>query len=196
MSDTTGRGVLDDAERLAGRWWLFLFSGMAWIFFAFLLLSFDMTTVWGVAVFAAVGFILGGVLELTIASAVPSWRWVHLLLGVASIGAGIVALVWPGSTFLVLAAIVGWYLMINGVVDTVVAFMARDVDDLWWLSLIVGIAQVLIGFWAIGYAERSIVLLVVWVAAAALARGLSSIFLAFGLHQAKRAFRQIPADVA
>ena len=43
-------------------------------------------------------------------------------------------------------------------------------------------AQELIGFWAIGYAGRSIDLLVIWVGATALARGISSIFLGVSLH--------------
>lgn len=183
MSGTTSTTEsVDEADVVVGPWWLHLVIGIAWIFFAFLLLSFDMATVWGVAVFAGIALLSGGVFELMVASTVRSWRWVHILLGVAAIAAGIMALVWPGTTFLVLAAIIGWYLMFNGVLDIVVAFMARDEVDLWWLTLLVGIAQVLIGFWAVGYAERSIVLLVVWVAAAALGRGLSSIFLAFGLH--------------
>lgn len=194
MADTTTSSTttLDDAGRaglqeVTGKWWVYLVSGVAWIFFAFLLLSFDLTTVWGVAVFAAVGLLAGGVIELALAQVVDSWRWVHILLGVGSIAAGLTALVWPGTTFLVLAAIIGWYLMANGVLDIVVAFLSRGVDDLWTLTLVVGIAQVLIGAWAVGYAERSIVLLVVWVAAAALGRGMSSLFLAFGLHRADHA---------
>ena len=47
----------------------------------------------------------------------------------------------------------------------------------------------LIGFWAIGYAGRSITLLVVWVGATALGRGISSLFIAFGLHDAGRQLR-------
>jgi uncharacterized membrane protein HdeD (DUF308 family) len=187
MSGTTSTTAsVDEADVVVGPWWLQLVIGIAWIFFAFLLLSFDMATVWGVAVFAGVALLSGGAFELMVASTVRSWRWVHILLGVAAIAAGIMALVWPGTTFLVLAAIIGWYLMFNGVLDIVVAFLARDVVDLWWLTLLVGIAQVLIGFWAVGYADRSIVLLVVWVAAAALGRGLSSIFLAFGMHRVGR----------
>jgi uncharacterized membrane protein HdeD (DUF308 family) len=49
----------------------------------------------------------------------------------------------------------------------------------WWLELLVGIAEILIGFWAIGYPGRSATLLLLWVGAAALARGIISIFLAF-----------------
>jgi len=63
----------------------------------------------------------------------------------------------------------------------VMALAAKDEYDLWWLTLIVGIVEVLVGFWAIGYDGRSIALLVVWVAASALARGITDLFLAFQL---------------
>lgn len=179
-----------EARVLTGRWWLFLVSGIAWIFFAFLVLSWDLTTVWAVAVFFGIGFIGGGVMELAMASVVPSWKWLHVLFGVVSIGAGVIALVWPGQTFLVLAAIIGWYVLISGIIDVVTAFVSRDLDDLWWLRLVVGFLQVLIGFWAVGYAGRSIALLVVWVGATALARGISSLFLAFGLHSAGKELRR------
>jgi uncharacterized membrane protein HdeD (DUF308 family) len=192
-STTSTTPILDEVEHVAGRWWIYLVSGVAWIVFAFMLLSFDLTTVWGVAVFAAAGLLAGGAVELVAASMVSSWRWVHVAVGVVSIAAGIMALVWPGTTFLVLAAIVGWYLMANGVLDIMVAFLAREVDDLWLFTLLIGVAQVLIGFWAVGYAERSIVLLVVWVAAAALGRGMSSLFLAFGLHRAGRSLTDLRA---
>ena len=101
-----------------------------------------------------------------------------------------VALLWPGQTFLVLAAIIGWYVLFNGIFDTVMAFVVRDDNDLWWLQLILGIAQVVIGFWAIGYAGRSIDLLVIWVAATALARGISSIYIGVTLHGAGKEMRK------
>jgi uncharacterized membrane protein HdeD (DUF308 family) len=175
-----------DVEEVAGTWWLFLVSGVLWILFAFVVLSWDLTTVWAIAVFAGVGFIVGGVVEIAAASMATSWKWLHVLFGVISIVAGVAALVWPGQTFLVLAAIIGWYVLFSGILDIVAAFVAKESSELWWLNLIVGIVQVLIGFWAVGYVGRSATLLVVWVAATALARGMSSLFLAFGLHSAAK----------
>jgi uncharacterized membrane protein HdeD (DUF308 family) len=191
---------LDDLSRDPARlapvtkhWWVFLVSGILWIIYAFLVLSWSLTTVWAVAVFAGVGFIAGGVMELATAAAAPTWKWLHVLFGVVSIVAGMAALVWPGQTFLILAGIIGWYVLFLGIIDIVGAFVAREMSELWWLSLIVGILQVLVGFWAVGYAGRSVVLLVVWVAAAALSRGLSSLFLAFGLHSAGKEIRAMTA---
>jgi uncharacterized membrane protein HdeD (DUF308 family) len=183
--------TMAEMERESTRWWwLFLVTGGLWIIFAFFVLSFSVDTVWAVAVLFGIGFIMGGIFELMLASVAESWRWLHIVFGIVAIIAGIVALVWPGQTFLVLAAITGWYLMIDGIMAIVVAVSTREINDLWWFGLILGIAEVLIGFWAVGYIGRSIALLVVWVAAAALARGVSDLIAGFTLHGADRKMRQ------
>jgi uncharacterized membrane protein HdeD (DUF308 family) len=179
--------VLEDSRG----WWMFLLTGILWIIFGFIVLSFDdFETVWAVAVFFGIGFIVGGILELAVASRVPGWKWLHILFGIIAIVAGILALIWPGQTFLVLAAIIGWYVLFSGIMDIITAFVTKDENDLWWLQLLLGIAQVLIGFWAVGYAGRSIALLVIWVGASALARGISDIFIGFGLHSAGKEVRK------
>jgi uncharacterized membrane protein HdeD (DUF308 family) len=179
--------VLEDSRG----WWMFLLTGILWIIFGFIVLSFDdFETVWAVAVFFGIGFIVGGIMELAVASRVPGWKWLHILFGIIAIVAGILALIWPGQTFLVLAAIIGWYVLFSGIMDIITAFVTKDENDLWWLQLVLGIAQVLIGFWAVGYAGRSIALLVIWVGASALARGISDIFIGFGLHSAGKEVRK------
>jgi uncharacterized membrane protein HdeD (DUF308 family) len=105
-------------------------------------------------------------------------------MGAISIGAGIAAFVWPGATYVVLAAIFGWYLLFLGIFDIVNAFMLRGAE-LWWVELLVGIALVLFGFWAVSYPGRSLVLLAVWVGAAALGRGIVDIFMAFRVKGAR-----------
>lgn len=176
--------MVDVARTVTGAWWIYLIVGIAWFVLAFVVLTVDAASVWTVAILAAIAFIVGGIFELVLASMVPSWKWVHVLFGVISIIAGIVALAWPQQTFVVLAAVLAWYLLIMGIVEIVVAFMTRHEDGMWWLRLVIGIVEVLVGFWAVAYIGRAIVLLVVWVAAAALARGLSDLFIAFGLHSA------------
>lgn len=176
--------MVDHIQSFTGRWWVYLLSGIAWFIVAFLALTWNIATVWGVAVFAGIALITGGLFELVVASAVPSWKWVHVIFGVLSIGAGVIAVAWPSQTFLVLAAVLAWYLLFSGFFEVILAFMTREFDELWWLRLLLGVAQILVGFWAVGYAGRSIALLIVWVAAAALTRGLSNLFVAFGLHAA------------
>ena len=181
---------LAEAKELTSGWGWFLAAGIAWVIFGFVVLSFNMATVWAIAVFFGIGFIVGGVMEFAVAAVAPGWKWLYILIGIVSIVAGIMALVWPGQTFLVLAAIIGWLLLVYGLIDIVFAIARRGVDDLWWLGLVGGIVAVLIGLWAISPDDatvaswRGTVLLVFWVGTAALIRGISDIVLGFRLRSA------------
>jgi uncharacterized membrane protein HdeD (DUF308 family) len=168
--------------RMAGPWWLFLVTGILWLIVSIIILRADVGSVAAVAVLAGFVFIFAGVNEFLTATAVISWRWLHVLMGIVFIIAGTFAFIRPGSTFLALAAIIGWFLIFKGFLDIVVALSNREFD-LWWLGLVVGMAELLIGFWAASYPGRSITLLIVWVGASALARGIGEIFIAFRLRQ-------------
>jgi uncharacterized membrane protein HdeD (DUF308 family) len=184
--------MIEDARTLTRGWGWYLATGIAWLVFAFFVLSFNYRTVWAVALFFGIGFIIGGIMELGIAMVAPGWRWLHILFGVVAIIAGFMALIWPGQTLLVLGAIVGWLLLAYGIIDIVFAFMSRGIDDMWWLTLITGILAIIIGFWAISPDSatvanyRGVVLVVVWVGAAAILRGISDIIVGFRLHSARK----------
>jgi uncharacterized membrane protein HdeD (DUF308 family) len=186
------QSLREDMRSATGNWGWFLAAGIAWIVFAFLLLSFNYRTVWAIAVFFGIGFILGGIMEFAVAAVAPGWKWLYVLIGIVSIVAGVIALVWPGGTFLVLSAIVGWLLLFYGIIDIVFAFSTRHLEGLWWTQLISGIIMVLLGFWAISPDDatvatyRGAVLLVVWIGVAALFRGISDIMVGFRLRSAHR----------
>jgi uncharacterized membrane protein HdeD (DUF308 family) len=169
-------------------WWVYLVTGALWIIFGFIVLSArsEITTIWAVTIYAGVLFFLVGVGELVTAMAVTEWRWLHIVFGIAAIGAGIIAFVWPDETFVTLAIILAWYLLIDGLFEIVAAFYARQVHEWWWMFLIMGVVEVLIGFWAIGYTGRSIALLIIWVGATALAKGFTHIVRGFALHGLKK----------
>jgi len=195
MTDT----VMDDAKEMTSGWGWYLAAGIAWVLFSFIVLSFNFRTVWAIAIFFGIGFIVGGIMELAVAAVSPGWEWLYLTIGIISIIAGIVALVWPGETFLVLAAIIGWLLLFYGIVDVVVSIGTRHIQDLWWLQLIVGIAMMLLGLWAIAPDNQTVstwrgtVLLVFWVGIAALMRGISDIIVGFRVRSAHKALTKLAA---
>jgi uncharacterized membrane protein HdeD (DUF308 family) len=186
------QSLREDMRTVTGGWGWFLAAGIAWIVFAFFVLSFNYRTVWAIAVFFGIGFIVGGIMELAVAAVAPGWKWLYILVGVVSIVAGVIALIWPGQTFLVLSAIVGWLLLFYGIIDIVFAFSTRHLEGLWWMQLVSGTVMVLLGFWAISPDDatvstyRGAVLLVVWIGVAALFRGISDIILGFRLRSADR----------
>jgi len=195
MTDT----VMDDAKEMTSGWGWYLAAGIAWVLFSFIVLSFNFRTVWAIAIFFGIGFIIGGIMELAVAAVSPGWKWLYITIGIISIIAGIVALVWPGETFLVLAAIIGWLLLFYGIVDVVVSIGTRHIQDLWWLQLIAGIAMILLGLWAIAPDNQTVstwrgtVLLVFWVGIAALMRGISDIIVGFRVRSAHKALTKLAA---
>lgn len=184
-------GMAEQDREVTRNWWVFLLTGALWIIFAFIVLSFDITTVYAVAIFLGVGFIVGGIFELGLASMVEDGKWLYIVFGVIAIIAGIVALVWPEQTFIVVAAIVAWLLLFAGIFDVVVGLSSRHDNDIWWLQLILGALEIGVAVWAIGYTGRSVALLVVWVGVTALFRGISHFVLAFGLRDADKQLRKL-----
>jgi uncharacterized membrane protein HdeD (DUF308 family) len=69
----------------------------------------------------------------------------------------------------------------------VIAISTRHEIEVWWLQLIGGIVELALGFWAAGYYGRSSVLLVAWVAAFAIIRGVRDIVLAFRVRESQHA---------
>jgi hypothetical protein len=164
-------------------WWVFLITGAAWTVIAWIVLRFNLTSVRAIATLAGVVILLAAVAELFNTFTAPGWRWLHGILGVLFLITGIVALINPGSTFVWLAAFIGWYLLFKGIADIILAFVTKPDNDAWWLSLIVGIIELLIGFWAAGRFTRSAYILVLYVGVIALSRAITDIVNAFRMRK-------------
>jgi uncharacterized membrane protein HdeD (DUF308 family) len=82
-------------------------------------------TVWTLAVLAGVSLLVHGVGRIAVAfmarSEVPGWGWLALA-GALNVVFGVVALVWPAATVVVLSLILGFQVLIFGVCLLVVAF--------------------------------------------------------------------------
>jgi uncharacterized membrane protein HdeD (DUF308 family) len=82
-------------------------------------------TVWTLALLTGVSLLLHGIGRIAVAvmarSEVPGWGWLALA-GALNVVAGVVALVWPEATVVVLALILGLQVLIFGVCLLVVAF--------------------------------------------------------------------------
>jgi uncharacterized membrane protein HdeD (DUF308 family) len=168
-------------------WWLFIASGTAWLLFAVILFRFDYLTVDAIAILFGVSAIMAGAVELVAVGAIAGgWKIAHAVLGVVFVAAGIVAFITPGGTFVALAAVMSVLLVLLGAFDIVAASMTKATSPAWWLQLAAGVAEVLLGFWAAGSWGLSAVLLVAWVAAFAVLRGVSWISIGLRLWELRR----------
>jgi uncharacterized membrane protein HdeD (DUF308 family) len=174
------------AESASRFWWLYLVIGVLWLWVTLIILSLNMDTVYAISIlfgFVAIG---AGINEfVAMGASTTGWQIAHGILGVIFIAAGIVAFFRPQGTFVALAAIVAWVLLFKGIFDIVLAF-ATHPAHLWWVGLVVGIIEILLAFWAAGYFRGSAIILVAWVAAMTLLRGITEIVMAFRLRKLKR----------
>jgi uncharacterized membrane protein HdeD (DUF308 family) len=172
------------AERALARtlppWWWLLITGVGWTVVGLILLRFDYTSVYSISLLFGIVAIAAGVLELALTFLAHGWwRVLNVLLAIAFIAAGVVAFIHPGNTFVALAAVFSFFLLFAGTFDIIQAISARHEIEVWWLQLVGGIIEVALGFWAAGDWGRSSILLVAWVAAFAVIRGVRDIVMAF-----------------
>ncbi|HKD34023.1 MAG TPA: DUF308 domain-containing protein [Gaiellaceae bacterium] len=180
------------AERTLARslppWWLVLITGIGWILVGLIVLRFDYTSVSAISILFGVVAIAAGVMEIGVLfMAAGWWKLLYGVLAVVFIAAGVVAFIHPGNTFRALAAVFSFFLIFAGTFDIIISISTRHEIEVWWLQLIGGIIEVALGFWAAGYYGRSAVLLIAWVAAFALIRGVRDIVLAFRIHEVQHA---------
>src|SRR5262245_38458872 len=102
------------AAELARRWWLFLITGLGWILISFLIFGSGYSTPALIGYLAGFVLIAAGVNELFTMGFVAEWRWLHVVLGVLFVVAGIMAVLSPFQTFGILALLIGWYLLFKG----------------------------------------------------------------------------------
>jgi uncharacterized membrane protein HdeD (DUF308 family) len=171
----------------SGLWWIFLFTGGAWLLFSIIVFRFDYTSVSSISILFGIVMLAAGLEEFfTVSSAEGGWKIARGLLGLAFIVLAIISFIHPGDTFTALAAVISFYFILKGGFTVVLALMNHG-QDMWWLVLLVGLVELLLGFWAAGDFGHRTILLVVWVGAVALARGLSMILFAFELRGVKNA---------
>jgi uncharacterized membrane protein HdeD (DUF308 family) len=171
------------ARRVLPPWWLLLITGAAWIVLAVILLRFDYTSVHAISILFGIVALAAGIVEVFMIFIAPGWwKVLSILLAIVFIAAGVVAFIHPGDTFLALAAVFSFVLIFAGVFDIITAISVRKEIEVWWLQLIGGIIEVALGFWAAGYYGRSATLLVAWVAAFVIIRGVRDIVTGFRVH--------------
>jgi uncharacterized membrane protein HdeD (DUF308 family) len=179
-------------DRAIGRslppWWLLLVTGIGWILVALIVLRFDYTSVHAISLLFGFVAIAAGVMEIAMLFLAEGWwKVLNGLLAVVFIVAGIVAFIHPGNTFAALAGVFSFVLVFAGVYDIIISIASRNEAGAWWLQLISGIILLALGFWAAGYWGRSAALLIAWVAAFTLIRGVRDIILAFRVREVQHA---------
>jgi uncharacterized membrane protein HdeD (DUF308 family) len=176
------------AREVTGMWWLFLITGVAWLIIALVVLRFDMTSVASVGVLLGVVLLMAAINEFMVLGLRDvAWKWLHGVLAALFVVGGIWAFIHPINAFYELASILGFLLVLKGSMDLIGSVAQREVSELWWLGVVTGGLEILLGFWASQqfFAPRAILILV-WVGFFAIFRGVGEIVLAFEARHAHK----------
>ena len=190
-TSSTPHPVLDEVVSTTRYWWLLLVTGVAWIVIAIVILRFNYATVAAIAALFGVFCFVAAANEVMV-GAVSSkwWRILHWLLAALFIVVGFFAFFRPEDTFVALAAVMSFYFVFRGAFDIAMALAGSRAPG-WWVLLLVGLAELAIGFWAAGSWKVSVIVLVSWVAAGALLHGIGQIASAFVVRRVGRSVEAI-----
>jgi uncharacterized membrane protein HdeD (DUF308 family) len=175
-----GEDARAQMRRWTDKWWIFVLVGIAWVVVSVLVLRMNETSITTVGVLLGVVFLAAAVEEFVVAYIRSSWRWAHILLGILFVVGAIWCFVRPNEAFWSLAAVFGLLLILRGTFDIVASTASNKVNPIWGLGLVVGILEILLGFWAsqqLFPARAALVLL--WVGFFAMFRGIQAIVIGF-----------------
>lgn len=135
-------------ELLSRSWWMLALLGVIALLFAFLALVWPGLTLLSLVVLFAAYALLGGIMWIIGAvrhrKSNRDW-WLILLLGLISIGAGIIAVLYPGLTALALVFVMAAYALLMGILEIVVAIRLRKAIRGEWLMILTGIVSIAFG---------------------------------------------------
>jgi uncharacterized membrane protein HdeD (DUF308 family) len=163
-------------------WWLVLLRGIFMVIFGIIALVSPgialLTLVWLFGFYA----ILDGITAVMIgvrARGEPHWVWL-IVQGVVSVLAGVIALIWPGVTALVLLFVVAFWAIILGIGEIGGAFASRKSgSNAWGWTLAAGVLNVIFGVLLLIWPASGILTLIWLVGIFTLAGGIALIVLAF-----------------
>jgi uncharacterized membrane protein HdeD (DUF308 family) len=183
--------VREAMHDVSGFWWLWLVTGTAWIFVAVTVLQFDQASVKTVGIIIGLMFLFSSVQQFILAGlSEGASRWIAVAFGVLLLIAGVISLANPKNTFVGFADILGFLFLIVAAMWIVGALVARETDDLWWLTLIAGILMVILAFWTGGqFLIDKVYLLLVFAGIWALMHGVTDIVHAFQIRRLHRALK-------
>jgi uncharacterized membrane protein HdeD (DUF308 family) len=111
-----------------------------------------------------------------------SW-WMLALRGFLALLFGILAIIWPAATLLVLVAFFAAWMLIGGGASVYAAIRNRHADKGWWVVLLLGLVSLAAGVIAVFNPEITILVLVVLMGANALITGVLEIAMAVRLRK-------------
>lgn len=175
-----GPNVADVRRAFKTMWWIVLIRGILMVAFGAFMI------VWPKPVLVAFVWLFGIYAILDgVASFVHVWRarshiGMGVGLGIVSVLAGLVALIWPAATAVVVLFIVAAWILLLGVIQMAAGVSVRSVPGSGWGGLVAsGVLSILLGFLLFAAPSGGILAILVFVGILTIAAGVALIISAF-----------------
>ena len=180
----------DDVVALSKTWWLFLIMGALSVVAGVVLLEIDWTLK-NLAYFVGAIFVVRGLFDLATRPVDGGSRSWSIGSGIINIMMGVILLAWPEPTLRVIAAVIGIWLLVAGIVLVAGGAANHSSDSLWWVTLGAGVISIILGIWALRRPGLTLTIIIVLVGIWAILMGTLEIVAAFEVKRLPRHFDEM-----
>lgn len=168
-------------ELLSRRWHLVVLRGVVAVLFGILAIMWPGITVLSLALLFGVYTLLDGVASIVMGAGQGADRVYMITLGALGVVAGVIALIWPQITVIVLLVIIAVWAIFAGVMQIAAAIRLRKVIRNEWFLALSGVIALVLGLLLIVQPAEGAIALVIAIATFALVWGITLIVLGFRL---------------
>lgn len=192
--------ITGSAGLVAKYWWVVLVRGVLLVTLGVMAFAWPGPTALAIAVLFGAFLLVDGVMEIAEGIAErrtsSSWGWL-VAQGVLAVIAGLLALIWPGITALVLLYLVAFWAIVAGIAGIAAGLRLRRANSSHWgWFLAAGILGVLFGIVLVIRPGEGIVSLLWLVAVWAIIAGITMIIGSFWVRNAGRALSTSSSEPA
>ncbi len=134
-------------DKMLSKWWLFALRGVAAIVFGILAFIWPGPAVEALVILFGAFALVNGLFTVVLSATSVSggqWAW-FLVEGLASMAVGVVTLLWPSITALVLLYLIAAWAILVGMLEIVAAIELRRVVPHEWLVILSGLLSIAFG---------------------------------------------------
>jgi len=170
-------------------WWMTLIKGIILILLAFFVFNHPVGMLVGIVMYFSIALLITG--ALTIIASISStktdedWGW-KLTGGVIDVIFAIILLSNPGITAAILPFILGFWILVYGIMLFGGSFKAKkEGDDNWWLSLLGGMLTIVIGYFIMSDLFAGAVAITMWLGLGLLIVGIINVVVSLKMRKVK-----------
>ena len=168
-------------ELLTRNWWLVALRGALAVIFGIVTLAWPGMTLLALIFLWGFYALIDGISSIALGAAVRRHRWSNVLIGVVGVLAGLVAIMLPGETAVVLLVIIAVWAIVAGVVQVIAGIALRRTMAHAWFLIVTGALTFILGVVLLLNPGAGALALVTTIGVFALIWGVSLILMAFRL---------------